>query len=185
MAMKVLFWSCVLLIGYSYLLYPMMLFILSGLRSVRKRQNRTLREDRFEWPAVTMLVAAHNEEGVIREKIDNCLAIEYPRNRFRTVIASDGSVDATNTIVFARENPRIALIAYPKRQGKIGTLNATLPALKDEIIVDVRCQHHVFARRRAEARTPLCRRACGLWLRRVDSGIARWKRQRRGPLLEI
>jgi len=88
-----------------------------------------------ELPAVTMLVAAHNEESVIREKIANSLAIDYPADRFRVVIASDGSRDATNALVAGCGDPRIQLIAYPQRRGKIATLNATIPQLTDEILV--------------------------------------------------
>jgi cellulose synthase/poly-beta-1,6-N-acetylglucosamine synthase-like glycosyltransferase len=82
-----------------------------------------------------MLVAAYNEAAVIEEKIRNCQAIDYPANRFRVVIASDGSSDATNELVAACSDPRIQLLAYSQRRGKIGTLNATVPALEDEIIV--------------------------------------------------
>src|SRR5207244_2408006 len=48
---------------------------------------------------------------------------------------SDGSDDGTNEIVAACQDPRIQLVAYPQRRGKIATLNATLPLLEDEIIV--------------------------------------------------
>jgi cellulose synthase/poly-beta-1,6-N-acetylglucosamine synthase-like glycosyltransferase len=88
-----------------------------------------------EWPRVTMLVAAYNEAAIIQEKIDNSLALDYPADRLRVVIASDGSSDATNTLVAACRDPRIQLLAYTQRRGKIGTLNATIPALEDEIIV--------------------------------------------------
>jgi cellulose synthase/poly-beta-1,6-N-acetylglucosamine synthase-like glycosyltransferase len=133
--LKAVFWSCVVLIGYSYLLYPMILFLLSSLQKAERRQDRRTSADRFQWPKVTMLVAAHNEEGIIKEKIRNCLAIDYPDKNFHVVIASDGSNDRTNAIVQSCKNPRIQLIAYPERQGKIGTLNATLPTLTDQIVV--------------------------------------------------
>lgn len=134
MFVKCLFWSSLLLIAYSYVAYPVLLWVACRLRRLMER-TPTSDATPAEWPAVTMLVAAHNEASVIREKIANCLAVDYPADRFRVVIASDGSADGTNEIVAACADPRIQLIAYSQRRGKIATLNATIPALEDEILV--------------------------------------------------
>src|SRR5262245_15192339 len=127
MMVKCLFWSSLLLIAYSYVAYPILLWVACRLRRAWDRTPSRADAAPVEWPTVTMLVAAHNEAGVIREKIANCLALNYPRDRFRVVIASDGSQDGTNEIVAACQDPRIQLIAYPQRRGKIATLNATIP----------------------------------------------------------
>jgi cellulose synthase/poly-beta-1,6-N-acetylglucosamine synthase-like glycosyltransferase len=129
-----LFWSCVGLIGYTYVIYPLILLLVS--RSKRAEASQpSLPENQAEWPCVTMVVAANNEARVIEEKIANSLAIDYPADRFRVVIASDGSEDATNALVANCRDPRIQLIAYPQRRGKIATLNATIPQLEHEILV--------------------------------------------------
>jgi cellulose synthase/poly-beta-1,6-N-acetylglucosamine synthase-like glycosyltransferase len=142
--MKYLFWSCLFLVLYTYCLYPLLLAVLCRFKSARRAEDLPAMEsargrDRSasdaDLPAVTMLVAAHNEERVIREKIANSLAIDYPADRFRVVIASDGSQDATNSLVAACDDPRIQLIAYRRRRGKIATLNATIPQIADEILV--------------------------------------------------
>lgn len=130
-----LFWSSLCLIAYSYLVYPVILWIAGRLQQLVTAGTPAGDSTVSEWPRVTMLVAAHNEAAIIREKIANCLAIDYPADRFRVVIASDGSEDATNRLVAACPDPRIHLIAYPQRRGKIATLNATIPMLEDEIIV--------------------------------------------------
>jgi cellulose synthase/poly-beta-1,6-N-acetylglucosamine synthase-like glycosyltransferase len=135
MLVKCLFWSCLLLMGYSYLGYPLVLAAACRLQRLLGRRSAAAEEPIAEWPRVTMLVAAYNEARVIEEKIANCLALKYPADRLRVVIASDGSSDATNRLVAACPDPRIQLIAYTERRGKIGTLNATIPALEDEIIV--------------------------------------------------
>jgi cellulose synthase/poly-beta-1,6-N-acetylglucosamine synthase-like glycosyltransferase len=133
---KVLFWSCLLLITHSYVLYPLILLVVS--RFSRSSATPAAVPDHTPdemLPRVTMLFAAHNEAKVIQEKVQNCLALEYPADKLRVVIASDGSEDGTNEIVAACKDPRIQLVAYPQRRGKIATLNATLPLLEDEIIV--------------------------------------------------
>jgi len=133
--MKYLFWSCLFLVVYTYCLYPILLGALCRLKKSRLSGVEPAEVADADLPAVTMLVAAHNEERVIREKIANSLAIDYPADRFRVVIASDGSQDGTNALAAGCGDARIQLIAYPKRRGKIATLNATIPQLQDEIIV--------------------------------------------------
>ena len=132
---KWLFWSCLLLMIYSYAIYPLILAAACCLQRLIGSKSPVVEEAGEEWPRVTMLVAAYNEASVIQEKIENCLALDYPAERLRVVIASDGSSDATNSLVATCSDPRIQLIAYAQRRGKIGTLNATIPALEDEIIV--------------------------------------------------
>jgi cellulose synthase/poly-beta-1,6-N-acetylglucosamine synthase-like glycosyltransferase len=138
--LKWLFWSCLFLVVYTYVLYPFLLGVLCRMRdrcAGRKAEgaDRGLALSEDDLPPVTMVVAAHNEARVIREKIENSLQIDYPADRFRVVIASDGSQDATNALVAACTDSRIQLIAYPQRRGKIATLNATIPQLTDEILV--------------------------------------------------
>jgi cellulose synthase/poly-beta-1,6-N-acetylglucosamine synthase-like glycosyltransferase len=135
MMAKCLFWSCLLLVVYSYLLYPFILAAACRVQRLFGRRASAPVQDPAEWPNVTMVVAAYNEEKVIREKIENSLAIDYPAGRFRVVVASDNSSDRTNEIVAACADPRIQLIPYSERRGKIGVLNATIPALEDEIII--------------------------------------------------
>src|SRR5437763_1357233 len=114
---KVLFWSCLLLITHSYVLYPLILLVVS--RFSRSSATPAAVPDHTPdemLPHVTMLFAAHNEARVIQEKVQNCLALDYPADKLRVVIASDGSEDGTNEIVAACKDPRIQLVAYPQRR---------------------------------------------------------------------
>ena len=51
--------------------------------------------ERSEMPAVSLIVAAYDEEEVIGAKVANALALDYPRDRLELIVASDGSADAT------------------------------------------------------------------------------------------
>lgn len=134
--LKCLFWSCLLLVAYSYLIYPLVLAVACRLqRLIGRSQKPAVEPIDSEWPNVTMVVAAYNEERVIADKIANSLAIDYPTDRLRVVIASDCSSDRTNEIVAACEDPRIRLIGYTERRGKIGVLNATIPNLEDDLVI--------------------------------------------------
>ena len=45
-------------------------------------------------PTVTFLIPAHNEQAVIERKLENTLALDYPRELMEIVVASDASSDA-------------------------------------------------------------------------------------------
>jgi cellulose synthase/poly-beta-1,6-N-acetylglucosamine synthase-like glycosyltransferase len=82
---ELVFWVCVALIGYAYVLYPIALWGLSHVFG---------RAPACDWPAdadlppVSVLIAAHNEEKVIADRIANALALDYPPDRLEIVIAS-------------------------------------------------------------------------------------------------
>ena len=46
-------------------------------------------------PSTTLLIAAFNEEDFIEEKIQNCLAIDYPKDKFQILFITDGSSDGS------------------------------------------------------------------------------------------
>ena len=83
-----------------------------------------------------MLVAAYNEAEVIAAKIENALAVDYPAGRLETVVASDGSTDATNAIAARYDDgTRIRLLAFPVNRGKLATMNDAVRQLTGEIVV--------------------------------------------------
>ena len=83
---------------------------------------------------VTLVIAAYNEEKVIAAKLDNCLQLDYPRDRLEIVVASDGSTDRTNEIVESYRDRGITLAAFA-RTGKTGMQNSVAAAARSEILV--------------------------------------------------
>lgn len=114
---------------YLYLGYPLLLLVLARLRS-RQVAAGMIR------PPVTFVVPAHDEEAVIGEKIDDCLAQDYPAERVEVLVVSDGSTDRTEAITRERvlRDPRVRLLALP-RSGKAGALAAGARAASGEILV--------------------------------------------------
>jgi cellulose synthase/poly-beta-1,6-N-acetylglucosamine synthase-like glycosyltransferase len=126
---RTLFWVSVFLAVYPYLVYPALLVVL------RRVMPRPPRKASIE-PTVSLLVAAYNEEDVIAAKIENSLALDYPAERLETVVASDGSSDATNTIAARYDDGRrMRLVAFPANRGKLSALNDVIPQLTGEIVV--------------------------------------------------
>lgn len=139
--MKVLFFLSLSLILYTYIIYPVFLFIFASIvqlvRDVKYICHRMDRRRRHckDLPLVSIIVAAFNEEKVIEEKILNCLLLSYPKDKIEFIIASDGSTDGTNSIVESYGNRGVKLLAFPERSGKSSVLNRTIPHARGEIVI--------------------------------------------------
>ena len=118
----VIFWVLIALLFHSYLGYFFFLWIIARISPGTKEMAKSVM-----FPHVAMVIAAYNEEAVIGLKIENCLALDYPRELLSIWVVSDGSTDNTNRIVkdFADKNIQVRLIELP-RTGKSGVLNIAL-----------------------------------------------------------
>jgi glycosyltransferase involved in cell wall biosynthesis len=116
-ALEIVLWVCVGLLVWTHALYPLFVAAAARLRP------RLVRKAPFE-PSVSVIIAAHDEEPVIERRLENLLALDYPREKLEVLIASDASTDRTDEIVrtFAARDPRIRLLAYP-RGGKLAAQN--------------------------------------------------------------
>lgn len=54
-----------------------------------------------DWPRVTVLVAAHNEEAVIGDCLENLMGVDYPAERMVVMPMNDRSTDGTRAIIDA------------------------------------------------------------------------------------
>jgi len=112
---------------YIFVGYPLLLAVLAAIfgRNVKKGESL---------PSVSLVISAYNEEAHIREKLENSLSLDYPKEKLEIIVASE-STDSTNEIVKGYEGRGIVLYAYQNREGKRATLYKTVPLAKGEIIV--------------------------------------------------
>jgi cellulose synthase/poly-beta-1,6-N-acetylglucosamine synthase-like glycosyltransferase len=80
---------------------------------------------------VALIVAAHDEEAVIERKLANARALDYPRERLRIVVASDGSAD--RTVELARAGGADQVLDLP-RGGKVAALNEAVRRAEEPIL---------------------------------------------------
>ena len=123
----VLFWLSIALIFYTYVLFPIMLFIKGSIFPHPHKQEPIT-------PTVSLIIAAHNEEDSIEDKLKNICDLDYPSEQFEAIIASDGSDDGTNEIVRHYTGDTIKLLDL-QRQGKAGALNAAVEMAQGAILV--------------------------------------------------
>lgn len=122
-----IFWTATFCIIYAHLLYPALLLALARIWS------RPVQQSDIE-PSVSLLIPAFNEEKVIREKILNSLALDYPPEKLQVIVVSDRSTDGTDVIVgdFA---PHVTLKRNEAQLGKIAGLSNAVRDCRGEIIV--------------------------------------------------
>lgn len=137
------FWISLFLVIYSYFLYPLVLFVIYSLEQIRRdlnylpsrRDRRVAEPGVSQIPGVTFVIAAHNEEKHIREKLANLRELEYPRERLQIIIVSDGSTDGTNELLSSAADDQIEVILLPSRAGKANGLNTGVAKAKHDILV--------------------------------------------------
>jgi cellulose synthase/poly-beta-1,6-N-acetylglucosamine synthase-like glycosyltransferase len=132
-ALEIVFWVALGLIVYSQIGYPLVLFIIRHLLRFASGGGGEGLEPGgpYEPPLVTLIVAAHNEQDVIADKVADALALDYPREKLEIVVASDGSTDAT------AERARSAgadLVLELPRGGKVAAQNAGVERASGQLL---------------------------------------------------
>lgn len=118
---------------YTYFVYPALLALFNMF--ARPAAPPDLEDTAL--PTVTMLLAAHNEAGVIAGKVANFLALDYPADRLNLVIGSDGSTDDTVRLAkqAAADSRRIRVCEFEEQRGKVNVFNDLVPGIESEIVV--------------------------------------------------
>jgi len=115
---------------YVYIGYPLLLQLLSVFyRAKHARQDEKLS------PNVSLIISCYNEVDVVKEKIENSLAIDYPKEKLQIIIVSDGSDDGTDEIAKDYSSKGIVLIRQEGRLGKTSAINLAMERVNSEIVV--------------------------------------------------
>lgn len=125
-----IFWYFVFLLFWTFLFYPLVIFTIS--RVFYRRWGK----ETFEGSA-SLIIAAYNEEEVIGEKVENCLALDFGTVNAEIFIVSDGSEDRTNSILAecSAKSKRLRIITYHPRAGKANALNTAVAQARGEVLI--------------------------------------------------
>jgi cellulose synthase/poly-beta-1,6-N-acetylglucosamine synthase-like glycosyltransferase len=125
-----LFWLSFLLLAWTFVGYPLSVIVLA------KFFSKPWRKGEYSG-SVSMIIAAHNEEDVIRDKVENCLSLDFGRASAEIIIVSDGSTDKTDNILdeFSNNLNHLRVITYQPRAGKANALNVAVAEAHGEILM--------------------------------------------------
>ena len=128
-----LFFICVFLIVYTYLLFPLFIIFLSR----NKKLNSEIYSKVEDMPDVSILIAAYNEQDIIKEKVLSIINADFPKTKIEILVGSDCSTDDTNKIItdLALEYTFIRALIFDERSGKSGVVNKLVKEAKNEILI--------------------------------------------------
>ncbi len=130
--MMVVVLSCVFVVLYHFALYPAALVLLGKVAGRRYSIGEVEEE---ELPSVTVLVPCYNEGEVVREKLCNLKAQEYPEHKLDIIVAADGPDGKIGEFIQDQLDERVRFIEYPENRGKAYVLNDTAPQCRGDIVV--------------------------------------------------
>jgi cellulose synthase/poly-beta-1,6-N-acetylglucosamine synthase-like glycosyltransferase len=118
----------VMLILFVYAGYPALMFAIS-----RLSPRPVIRAD--IQPRVSLIIAARNERRDIAAKLENALALDYPKDLLQIIVASDCSDDGTDEIVRGFADRGVILSRQSARDGKTRAQHRATLISNGEILV--------------------------------------------------
>lgn len=126
--MCVTFWLCVGLLVFTYIGYPISLWVMATMRPRPVQSGDDL-------PALSLIIAAYNEEKTISAKLYNTLELDYPAEKLEILVVSDHSSDNTDQLVQRCGDARVKLVRCSERKGKTGAQNIAVGEARGDILV--------------------------------------------------
>lgn len=111
-----------------FLLYPCLLYFIRGKKKISDQPVHNL-------PTVTMLIAARNGELLVEKKVENCLSLDYPKEKINFIFFSDGSTDNTLSLLNTLKTDVITVLFDENHIGKAQALNRAVEHTNADILI--------------------------------------------------
>src|SRR5256714_8359996 len=125
---EIVFWLSAAALFYTYIGYPMLIAAISSLRPRPVKRGEYL-------PQVSVIITAFNEERALAAKLENTLALDYPRDLLEVIVASDCSTDRTDEIAGEFALRGVKLHRQPERLGKTAAQNSAIEQAQGAVVV--------------------------------------------------
>ncbi|MFK5950011.1 MAG: glycosyltransferase [Methylococcales bacterium] len=135
--MVYLFFISIVLIIYTFVGYPLIVYLLSLKLKNNVQINSPNSVKHYD---LTILMVVCNEENQIETKLINLLNLSYFSKKPKIVIVDDNSDDSTVEIIKKINSERIDLLNAPHRLGKANGINMAMEVITTPLVllVDVR-----------------------------------------------
>ncbi|MCX2745877.1 glycosyltransferase family 2 protein [Mangrovivirga sp. M17] len=133
---ELIFWISLFIVVYTFVGYGFVLFLITRVKRIfkgkRKITDITKKED---WPEITLLIAAYNEEDDILDKLTNSLQLDYPKEKLNILFVTDGSTDNTTKLLRENAGENIIIEHSSERKGKIAAVDRVMSLVKTPITI--------------------------------------------------
>lgn len=129
-SIEIVFFISLLTLLYTYAGYPLITLLFVKIKKITATEHPAAPENLLP---VTLVVAAYNEEKIIRKKILNSLSLNYPEDLLTLVFVTDGSTDATSSIV--AEYSRVLHLHEPERKGKLAAMDRAVARVTTPVLI--------------------------------------------------
>jgi cellulose synthase/poly-beta-1,6-N-acetylglucosamine synthase-like glycosyltransferase len=129
----ILFVVCLLVPVFSYIIFPWLMKIRASKIDHQKNDYSKI----SNWPAVTVVFSAFNEDKVMLRKMESIVNSDYPKDKLFVLIGSDNSTDNTNRVIeeYVAKHSFINLIKKTERNGKLRIINELIDLTTTEHLV--------------------------------------------------
>ena len=130
------FWAYLIIFGIAIIPGFMNGFLAVSIALDRRPPRRVIHNDHY--PAITILVAAYNEERNILSTIHSLSKQRY-LGEMQVIVVNDGSQDNTTELVRSVLNQYswLSLIDFEKNQGKAAALTQALDSVTTDLVITV------------------------------------------------
>jgi cellulose synthase/poly-beta-1,6-N-acetylglucosamine synthase-like glycosyltransferase len=129
----VLFTLFVTLIIYTYLIYPLIIYIWG--RFVKQKETIKKIE---KYPSVTLLIPGHNIHHLVKTKVENIMKQEY-EGHLKFLFVLDGCTDSTEELLTELKNKNnpflLDIVSTKERNGKEAAIRVALEKVDTKVIV--------------------------------------------------
>lgn len=130
--LQILFWVLAFIVVYTYVGYGVVLYMLVKLKRIFSGKQPVSDAAGYQ-PDVTLFIAAYNEKNYVAAKMQNSLALDYPKDKLKIVWVTDGSDDGTPELLAGYKEATV--LHTPERNGKIGAMNRGMKLITTPIVV--------------------------------------------------
>jgi cellulose synthase/poly-beta-1,6-N-acetylglucosamine synthase-like glycosyltransferase len=128
--LEVIFWSCVALIAYPYVIYPLVL------AAVTRLWGRPIRAAGGVPPSVSVILVARNEEASIGRRVREFAGLVAASGlRGEVIVVSDGSTDDTARAARGAGGGMTHVLELPTNVGKAAALSAGWAEASNDVLV--------------------------------------------------
>lgn len=130
--LKIFFWLLLFIVVYTYVGYGILLFLVIKIKRFFKRSKPAVKNPGYE-PEITLFITAYNEKDYVADKMNNTMALDYPKEKLHIVWVTDGSDDGTPELL--QQYTNVTVHHLPERNGKISAMNRGMKFVTTPIVI--------------------------------------------------